>query len=335
MSSLPREVLEDVLKLLDRGTLDAVQITNRRFPQLIRDHISDVCFRKVISAYFNAPSEEVDGLLSYYSVQTDDPNGPSWRQVSNKHENATRLFSEFMQLLRSSCVGNCLISQLVFTPDRAAVVLQTPIVCDELILDAASCAELTPIQFHNVVRHFSPTSLDIDRCRLRAYQITDGFLGDLRTNRVRQIVFQNMVPLDGVSFHATDDAIIDFCVQEDVPTFDQEDTCPLRLHQELVVCNGTFTKGLFKRLVQASSVSKRVRPLRIFVSAVRVEDDDLRDFAQLLSHRGRGTPLEVRIYDFPGEQRGAVAAMHMQIVLHPNDKLELIRAQRPSELFHE
>lgn len=133
------------------------------------------------------------------------------------------------------------------------MVLQTPIVCDELILDAASCAELTPIQFHNVVRHFSPTSLDIDRCRLRAYQITDGFLGDLRTNRVRQIVFQNMVPLDGVSFHATDDAIIDFCVQEDVPTFDQEDTCPLRLHQELVVCNGTFTKGLFKRLVQVNT----------------------------------------------------------------------------------
>ncbi|KAH7720487.1 hypothetical protein AAVH_12020 [Aphelenchoides avenae] len=332
MSPLPRGVLEDVLKWLDRWTLDSFQISSRRFLQLIREHMSNLCLRRISTADFGAsalPSVENTTYGSSYVIEVDAPK----LEITDDHKDATQLFLEFMQALRSSCVGFCRIGGLIFTPDLAAFVLQTPVVSYALRFEAASCAELTTVQFHNVVRHFSPTSLDIDGCHLHAGQITVGFLRDLRTNRVRQIQFLRMVPVDGGSFPVTDDAIIDFCVQEDTP-IGQEVGQARSLDGELVVRNGTFTKDLFKRLVEASSVSMRALPLRIIVSPVRVEDDDLRDFAQLVSYRYRGTPVQKRIYDFPGEQHGAVAAMHLQIVLHADNKLELIRAQRTHWLFH-
>ncbi|KAH7723015.1 hypothetical protein AAVH_09487 [Aphelenchoides avenae] len=133
----------------------------------------------------------------------------------------------------------------------------------------------------------------------------------------------------------TDDAIVDFCVQEDVPVDKEKDAEPKqRLHGELVVRNGRCTKDLFKRLVEASSMSLRTQSLRIAVFPLRfVEEENLRDFAQHLSYRHRGMPHEVRIYDFPGEQHGAVAAVHTQIVLHSDNILEMIRARRPNPVF--
>lgn len=77
----------------------------------------------------------------------------------------------------------------------------------------------------------------------------------------------------------------------------------------------------------------RTQPLRIFVSAVPVEDEDLRDFALHLSYRDRGTPEELRIYDFPGAQQGTIAAIHLQIALYWGNSLELIRARRPHVYF--
>ncbi|KAH7720482.1 hypothetical protein AAVH_12015 [Aphelenchoides avenae] len=282
-------------------------LRTRRFLQLIRERVSEVCLRHIICAVFHAPNEENKKHGSSYVIEGDAPG----REKAKDNGDATLLFSEFMQLLRGSYVACWDIRDLVFTPALAALILQTLVVSDALRFEAGSCAELTPVQFHNVVRHFSPTSLDIDRCHLHAGQITVGFLRDLRTNRVRQIQFLNMVPVDGGSFPVTDDAIIDFCVQEDAPIGQAR-----RPDGELVVCNGTFTKDLFKRLVEASSVSKRAHPLRIAVSPVRVEDDDLRDFEHRLSHPNGGTQ---RVYDFPGEQHGAVAAMHLQIVLHADN----------------
>lgn len=82
-------------------------------------------------------------------------------------------------------------------------------------------------------------------------------------------------------------------------------------------------------------MSTRTHPLRVIVSPVPVEDEDLRDFAQHVSYRQRGTPEQLRIYDFPGEQHGAINAMHLRIVLHPNNKLVMLRAQRHHEFFQD
>ncbi|KAH7702214.1 hypothetical protein AAVH_30640 [Aphelenchoides avenae] len=60
MSSLPNEVLEDVLQPLDRWTLDHIQFTNRRFLQLITHQMSDVCLREIHTAIFHASHEGVN-----------------------------------------------------------------------------------------------------------------------------------------------------------------------------------------------------------------------------------------------------------------------------------
>ncbi|KAH7694326.1 hypothetical protein AAVH_38631, partial [Aphelenchoides avenae] len=85
----------------------------------------------------------------------------------------------------------------------------------------------------------------------------------------------------------------------------------------------------------ASALSKRTQPLRIVVFSPSVDDDNLRDFEHRLSYRDRGQPRQVRIYDFLGEQHGAVAAVDLQIVLHSDNTLEIIRARRPDCFFRE
>ncbi|KAH7723030.1 hypothetical protein AAVH_09503 [Aphelenchoides avenae] len=213
----------------------------------------------------------------------------------------------------------------IFTPELAALVLQTPIVADTLTVVAGSWAELTATQFHEVLLHFSTTSLDIQACRLRACQITDDLIRELSKKGLRCATFHNeLVPVDGGRFVVTDDAVADFCVQSD------EHIAPERvLCGELVLHNGSFTKDLFKRLVEASAVSMRTRWMRIVVCPSPVGDEDLRDFAQHLSYRNRVKPWQYRIYNFPSEHHGSDAAMHTQIVLHPYNSLQLTHAQLP------
>lgn len=64
------------------------------------------------------------------------------------------------------------------------------------------------------------------------------------------------------------------------------------------------------------------------MSLLRFEDEDLRDYAQHVSYDRWPT----RIYNFPCEQHGAVAAMRLQIMLHYNE-LILTRARHDSGLF--
>lgn len=82
-------------------------------------------------------------------------------------------------------------------------------------------------------------------------------------------------------------------------------------------------------------MSKRTQPLQIVVSSVSFEEEDYRDFAQLLSYFRRGRPRQQRIYDFPAEQHGTDAAMHTQIVLIEDITLVMLRARRPNPLFYE
>ncbi|KAH7708157.1 hypothetical protein AAVH_24585 [Aphelenchoides avenae] len=86
---------------------------------------------------------------------------------------------------------------------------------------------------------------------------------------------------------------------------------------------------------QASSASTRTQPLRIVVSSTSFDDDDFRQFAHCLSYRDRGQPRQVRIYDFLGEQHGAITAVDLQIVLHSDSTIEIIRTRRPDCFFRE
>lgn len=81
MSSVPSEVLRDILLPLDRWTLDNVQLTNRRFLRLILERMSAVCLREIETVIFEPP-KNISGTLQ--------PKG----KVSN--------IAEFVQALRSS-----------------------------------------------------------------------------------------------------------------------------------------------------------------------------------------------------------------------------------------
>ena len=80
-------------------------------------------------------------------------------------------------------------------------------------------------------------------------------------------------------------------------------------------------------------MSKRTESLRIVVCPSRVGNEELRDFAQHLSHRHQ-PHLAVSVYNFTDVQRGAADGMHVQMALHRNDALEMIRARRPHRLFY-
>ncbi|KAH7723029.1 hypothetical protein AAVH_09502 [Aphelenchoides avenae] len=328
MSSVPSEVLRDVLRPLDRWTLDDVQFTDRRFLRLITERMSDVCRRQVNSAHFDAPHEQTVGSWSY-AIRID-----SRPERKNAHKNTDHLFSEFVRALRSSRIAYFILNGHVFSPERAALVLQTPIVAGALTL-GGSCADLTATQFQQVLVHFGPTSVNLAPCHVRACQITDGLLRALIKKGTRNMLFPIHAPVDGGNFPVTDDAIVDFVVQENAQ-IGQEGGAAARpiLYEQLDVSNGRCTKDLFKRLVEASFMSTRTLPLRITVSPARFEEEDLRDFAQHLSYRRRGTPHEERIYDFPVEHQGADAAMRLQIVLSKGNRLELFRAHLPNFFFH-
>lgn len=115
-----------------------------------------------------------------------------------------------------------------------------------------SCADLTPTQFHKVLLHFSPTKLELLCCHLRACQLTDELLQALIKKRLRNMLFPSTVPVDGGNFCVTDEGIVDFLLQGDIP-MDEEEDPPSRLCGDLRVYNSSPTKDLFKRLVGVSS----------------------------------------------------------------------------------
>lgn len=143
-----------------------------------------------------------------------------------------------------------------FTPALAKLVLDVPIVALDLVY-GGSFADLTPAEFRALVFHFSPTELCLTKgsespLQLRANQISDEFLQALTMNRVRRVLFPDAEPMGGGSFSVTDDAIVNFCVQADEPVeqYDEDDGNP---YAKLSVSNGTFSKDLFKRLVEVSA----------------------------------------------------------------------------------
>ncbi|KAH7695654.1 hypothetical protein AAVH_14524 [Aphelenchoides avenae] len=318
LPSVPGEVFQDIMLPLDRWTLDAVQFACRRFLRLITERMSDICLRRIEDASFHATFYGVSAGGAY--IGYDCPA----RYVRKARMDVAPRFSEFMQALHSSHVDSLDLNGLVFTPELAALVLRTPIVTKFLHLNDGSCAALTSTLFHKLVLHFSPTYLSLNRCRLRASQLSDEFLRTL--SNVLRIWFREVGPVDGASFFVTDDAIVEFCVHQDVHT-DQE----MERLEELTLHNGNFTKDLFKRLVEASTVSIRTRPLQITLSPSCVEDEELRDYAQYLTYRT--AQWQRRIYNFPCNRHGAVTAMRLQIVLE-DEMLILIHARHDSSQFY-
>ncbi|KAH7701159.1 hypothetical protein AAVH_31710 [Aphelenchoides avenae] len=119
-------------------------------------------------------------------------------------------------------------------------------------------------------------------------------------------------PVGAASFSVTDDAIVDFLAQRDdhigqEGLAQQDDDIDDEGEHGALFLQWHFSKDLFKRIL---------------------EDEDLRGFAQHLSHRFRGRPNHKRIYDFPGEQHGAPTAM-----LTTYGTLEVTRAPRSYPYF--
>lgn len=99
MSSVPCDALLDILQWLDRWTLDDVQLTNRRCRKLIVEQSSKFSLREVDDAVFHAPN---NNEAARWVVRVGDP--PT-REISKRHEDTARLFTEFVEALSSSRVG--------------------------------------------------------------------------------------------------------------------------------------------------------------------------------------------------------------------------------------
>lgn len=93
MSSVPSEILLDVLLPLDRWTLDAAQFTDGRFLQLVMERMSDVCLRKINFALF----QTLTGI-SFISAE------------GRPEQNGARPFADFVQALRSSYIVSFFLS---------------------------------------------------------------------------------------------------------------------------------------------------------------------------------------------------------------------------------
>lgn len=100
MSSLPSDVLEDILHSLDQWTLDGAPFTEGRFRQLISERLSVVCLRKFDYASFRAPgqNENVDAT-SFIRI-----DALRHRLFSKADRNTARLFADFVRVLRCSRV---------------------------------------------------------------------------------------------------------------------------------------------------------------------------------------------------------------------------------------
>lgn len=161
-----------------------------------------------------------------------------------------------------SCLKSTLCLGIAFTPELATLVSQTPITARDLCVRAGSCVELTPAQFHALVVHFSPTKLQLgpnpaNAPRLRVRQLDDEFLQALAKNRLRRASLPKSNPVDGDRFIVTDDGIIDFCMQPDEPAGQGVDE--QKPYTELLVSNGSFSKDIFKRMVEVSARCCRTR----------------------------------------------------------------------------
>lgn len=74
------------------------------------------------------------------------------------------------------------------------------------------------------------------------------------------------------------------------------------------------------------------RSLRIYVSPLRFEDEDLRGYARYLSFRNRDGLSQLRIYNFPCDEHGVVTGVRLQIVLE-GETLTLTRARHENSHF--
>lgn len=102
MSSVPADILRDVLLPLGRWTLDDVQFTSRRFRRLIFEHMSNVCLREIDRATFHVPTENTSYARSWYVIHV---NSRPEQQVANTHKESAHLFPEFVHALRSCRVA--------------------------------------------------------------------------------------------------------------------------------------------------------------------------------------------------------------------------------------
>lgn len=139
----------------------------------------------------------------------------------------------------------------------ATLVLETPIIAHQLTFASGSYTELTPTEFRELVVHFSPSSVNLEKCDLRPSQISDDFLRALFKNGVRKTWIKSALPEqdeETVAFHVTDDAVVDFFAQENDPIGQEGKVDTSRSWRpELAIDNGSFTKDLFKRVVEVSS----------------------------------------------------------------------------------
>ncbi|KAH7713280.1 hypothetical protein AAVH_19394, partial [Aphelenchoides avenae] len=245
MSSMPPENLLDALQPLDRWTLDTVQFSNRRFLELTTNGMPNVSLRQVESADFRA-----DDGSSYWRVSIHPSGIPALRESWNGHGDFNDFFLTFLNALRSSRVACLVLTGVTFTPALAALVVEAPIIAHQLRFEGCTFAELTPNEFHELALHFSPTSLKLSSTHHGEGHLADAFLRQLGTKGVRRIEFPRMAS-DGGSCYVTDDAVVEFFVQPDVPVGQGGGpSSEWEPYGELHLESARFTKDLLKRIVE-------------------------------------------------------------------------------------
>ncbi|KAH7695695.1 hypothetical protein AAVH_37242, partial [Aphelenchoides avenae] len=247
MSSLPCEVMVDTLVPLNRWTLDSVQSTNRRFWRLIHERMSDVCLREISHAKLNTYGASVKAVANA-SIHVKGP--PELEFANHKYIVPLKYFTAFIASLRSSRIDTLDVSDLPITPGISTLFREGPIITRQLNLDGITCATVSPAQFHSFILHLSPSSLRFDGGRFRAEHFSDDLIRALCKNGTTHMHLPNAEPTDGGSYRVTDDAIVEFCVEQDVREGEERRGVSSRPFGEIVVHYSDTTPNLFKRLVE-------------------------------------------------------------------------------------
>lgn len=106
-----------------------------------------------------------------------------------------------------------------------SLVLETPIVVHKIQSFEVDCAGMTPTQFHGVVLHFSPalsTSVVVAFALDRYRRLSSSTAQEPSAAHSNQT---SKTQVDRVVFSVMDDAIVDFCAQEDRPSARRKRIC--------------------------------------------------------------------------------------------------------------